>query len=380
MKIATLATCLLLLGAGCHKPETEEKVEHKSRLGRDGALHLSKEERQALDIQIAPATEGELAAALLRFGRVRARPGEEALVVAPFAGRVPRPPAVQPGATVSAGQPLLDLVPVLGAAERIAVGVQGAELQGQLQGAERELQTREAEAVRARELAQLQIVSAEKLQQAETALLTMRARVQALRQARGVQQSGSGAPMTLRAPVAGIVALVDAPVGIAVSAGSVLARILTPGPRWIDLAVAPDDPTGDANGYEVQAGTRWLPARLIARGVVVEEDGARHDRLELASTEAGAVLPGETVPVRVAAGAARGVLVPEQAVVPGAGGELLFVETAEGVFAPRPARVAARFGGQVRLLSGVQSGDKVVVRGALNLRGEAVRAELSPEE
>jgi multidrug efflux pump subunit AcrA (membrane-fusion protein) len=82
------------------------------------------------------------------------------------------------------------------------------------------------------------------------------------------------------------------------------------------------------------------------------------------------------VSVQVARNALRGIVVPESALVPGVNGDTVFVETSSGVFTAREVQVVARFGGQVRLSSGLKPGDSVVVQGAMGLQGERLRSQL----
>jgi hypothetical protein len=56
----------------------------------------------------------------------------------------------------------------------------------------------------------------------------------------------------------------------------------------------------------------------------------------------------------------------------------VFVEAPRGIFVQRPVQIAARFGGQVRLGSGLKPGEIVVLRGGMALLGELVRGELHP--
>lgn len=360
--------------------EREQRASEQAMPQRvhDGRVHLSDADAKALELEVTAAVEAELPDTALRFGRVRPTPSDEALVVSPVTGRIPHAAAVLLGATVDKGAALVDVVPTLAAAERITVGVQGAQLAGQIEAAQRELVTREAALDRARELARSKIVSKANLQQAETAVATTRAILEGLRQAQSTQVRGSGSPITLRAPLAGAVVTLNVAVGAVVQQGDLLVRILHAGPRFIDLSVPPDASTGD--GYEVQVGGRWLPARLAAPGAITEDDGTRHDRLVVSATEAAALLSGQSVAVRVALGRARGMVVPESAIVPGVQSDLVFVEVATNTFAPRPVRIAARLGGKVRLSSGVQSGDSVVTRGAMALDGETRRSELVHQE
>lgn len=358
--------------------DADEKPQTSHRMQPDGSIRISDAERAALDLVVAAAAEGDLPNAVMRFGRTSAPPDQEALVVSPVPGRVPRAPLVQLGATVAANDELLLVTPVLSSAERVSLGIQGADLAGQIKTSIDELALREVEAARARDLAASSIVSKAKLQEAETAVATTKARLEALRRAKGVQAGGESASVALRAPVAGTLVALNANVGAIVQPGDVLARILRAGPRWVDLALPPDDPAGLA--YEVQAGDAWIAARLLARGALVEGDGARHDRIEVPAEQAAALLPGSTVAVRVARDAGHGVLTSASSIVPGVGSDLVYVETSHGVFAARAVHVAARFDGKVRMSDGLRSGELIVTRGAMALRGEAMRAQLGGAE
>jgi membrane fusion protein, heavy metal efflux system len=123
-----------------------------------------------------------------------------------------------------------------------------------------------------------------------------------------------------------------------------------------------------------------FPARFVSRGAVVGPDGARRDRLEVDAADAALLPPGATVAVRLARATGRGVLVPVGALVPGAGGDGVFVETAPGLFEQRTVRVAARFSGPARLAAGLRGGEKVVTRGAMALRGELLRSQLGEDD
>lgn len=348
------------------------------RLQPDGTLRLTDADRRALGLAVTEAVAEDLPDVTLRFGRVRARWGDEALVVAPVSGRITSAPTATLGAPVAAGATVVQITPTLATAERISMDVQGAQFQGQIEATARELATREAEAVRARELARGAIVSAERLQQAELAVATTRARLQGLERSRGAQTQGEHAAVALRAPAGGALVALDASLGALVHAGDVVARILRPGPRWVDVATSADDPTGD--GYEVAAGPAWVPAHLLARGAVVEDDGTRRDRLVVEATEAVPLLPGATVPVRVARGAPRGTVVLEAALVPDVGGDVVYVEVRPNLFAVRAVEVAARFRGRARLAAGLRAGERVVTVGAMALRGESLRGALSHPE
>lgn len=378
---ASILLGALAVSAGCggQSEATREAEAMKSatpnRVQADGSIRLTDQDRSILGLLVQATADADLPNTTLRFGRVMSPPANEAHVVSPVTGRITRPPRVQLGQAIAAGATLLDIQPSLDIPEQISVGTQAAQRQGDIEAAQRELTKAEADAERARALSP-QVVSAAKLQEAETAAATARARLEGLQAARTAEATARTQSVVVAAPIAGTVADLTATVGSLVNRGDVLARIIKPGPLWIDVAVPPDEPVGDR--YEVLAGTTTMPARLLARGRLTDVSGTRMDRLAVEADAASALTPGSTVSVRIAHGVTRGIVAPESAIVPGVETDTVFVETSAGTFAPRPVQVAARFGGQVRLASGLKPGERVVVRGGMALQGELVRSQLRP--
>jgi cobalt-zinc-cadmium efflux system membrane fusion protein len=284
---------------------------------------------------------------------------------------------VQLGQRVAAGTLIVDVQPTLDVPDEIAAGTQAAQRRADIEAAQRQLTKAEADADRARSLSP-QVVSAAQLQQSETVLATARARLQGLQAARTAESGARSQPAPVTAPMAGTIAELDVDVGSLVNRGDVLARIIRSGPLWVDISVPPDEPVGDR--YEVLNGTATVPARLLSRGRVTNADGTRTDRLAIDADAASGLVTGSLVSVRVGHGTSRGIVIPESALVPGVEYGTVFVETAAGTFASRQVQVDARFGGQVRLASGLNAGDRVVTRGGMALQGELVRTQLRPED
>ena len=369
---------LTLAVSGCGDSESAREAKAMQgaipqRLRPDGSIQLTVADKTALGLVVAPATEGDLPDSVLRFGRVLSPTANEGQVVSPVTGRIIRAPAVQLGATVQAGATLVEIMPVLDTPERIAVGTQSADREGQIEAAERDLAQAEADAARARSLSP-QIVSAAKLQEADTLVATTRARLEGLRNARTASAQAQTRLVPVTASIGGTISVLNVAVGAQVNHGDVIAQIVTGGPLWIDVSVPPDDLVSDR--YEVATMNGPIHARLLARGRIIEADGTRHDRLAVESPQSATLSPGSTVSVQVARNTARGIVVPESALVPGVDGETVFVESAPGVFTGRDVQVAARFGGQVRLSSGLKPGEVVVVQGAMGLQGERLRSQL----
>lgn len=377
--VALLSTLAVSAGCGGQSEATRDAEAMKSaspnRIQADGSIRLTDQERSALGLLEQPAADADLPNTTLRFGRVISPPANEAEVVSPVTGRITQPPRVQLGQALAVGSTLLEIQPSLDVPERISVGTQAAQRQGDIEAARREITKADADAERAQALSP-QVVSAAQLQQAETAAATARAKLEGLRAARAAEATARTQSVAVAAPIAGTVAELTATVGALVNRGDVLARIVKPGPLWVDVSVPPDEPVGDR--YELLAGTTAIPARLLARGRLADVGGTRLDRLAVEAADASALTPGSTVSVRIGHGATRGIVVPESAIVPGVDTDTIFVVTPAGTFAPYPVQVAARFGGQVRLAAGLKPGDRVVVRGGMALQGELVRSRLRP--
>ncbi len=334
-----------------------------------GALELSAERRTQLGLVSVKATLGELPDVELRSGTVLLPPTRQALISTPVSARTRAPVTIMVGATVREGDPIAEVVPVLSPGEQVTLNVQAADLVGQIATTDTELKNREAQLERARALAARGLLPPQDLENQETAVAATRSKLSALRVESAMQGSRGGA-VTLRAPIAGTIASVDAPNGATLPAGHVLAEIVTDGPSWIDVATPADAATG--SGYSVRVGRSWVSARLLAKGVVAGPDGLRRDRLEIAAP--GLVI-GATLDVRIERGASMGVVIPASAIVPTAEGDVVYVEI-EGKFVERAVQVAARLDDKARLASGVAEGERVVSVGGQALRGEKMRAAL----
>lgn len=371
----TALVCVAAVCAGCGSRDRDEDERRPPSRVQGGAIVLDERSRAALDLVVAAAAEADLPEVRIRYGKVVARPGDELLIASPIAGRVTQVERAI-GDRVTAGEEIARISPSLGVAERASLGVQGADITAQVTQAQEELKLRDTEAARASELARDGIVSQAKLQEAEAAVATARARLQAARQGLASQAGAVGRAMPLAVPAEGTLVALDVALGEGVDAGRPIARVLRVGPRRIDLSVHAADPA--ASSYEAQIGDTWIPAKLITRAIAVGDDGNRHDILEL---DAGAQpLVGAVVAVRLATAPARGPVVPESAVLTSAGGDVVYVEQRPGRFEARVVQVAGRLGGRARIAAGVQPGDRIVVRGAAALRGEALRSSLGDAE
>ncbi len=374
--LALAAVALALIaGAACGEGRQDEEAE-EGQLGRDrvdaeGNVVLNEREREALGLETAPVEQGSVTATATRYGRVIGRPDEDVLVTAPVMGRLVAP-LVTLGAHVEAGDALAEIEPLVDSASRAALEARRRELTGQIEGAHARVTAEQSNRARVAALAAAGLATEAELAGADAEMTALSTRAESLQRARAELGRMTGGHMTLRAPVAGIVALVDSDTGSLIEQGSTVVRIVREGPRWIDLAAAPDDSVGD--GYLAIGLTGAVRVSFVMRGAVVDPDGTRRDRLEAPPEAAASLPPGATVPVEVEH-RASGLVVPGDAVVRGASEAAVFVAREEGHYAPRRVEVVARDDQDRVVVTGaLEAGDLVVTRGAIELLGEVIAA------
>jgi hypothetical protein len=366
--VRALVLVALLSVASCKRP-TVAPDDHEKK--EPGFVTLTQEQRSALARATEKAVEADLPESDLRTGLVSLPPSQEAVISTPVSARTKSPVTITVGSAIGEGDVIADLIPILSPGEQVTLSVQAADLSGQLASAKADVASRKSLWERGKQLAGSGLTSPQDLELLETAYASSKAKLAALETETMIQRARGGV-VTFKSPVKGTVALVDAPFGATLPAGHVLARIVLEGPRWVDVAMPPDAAVGSA--FFVKSGEKtWIPAKLLARGLVAGVDGLRRDRLEV--TAPGLVI-GASVDVRVATGTQKGIVIPASAVVPTAEGDVVYVESEPNKFVERSVKVAARLDERVRIASGIAMGDAVVTVGAQSLRGERMHGAL----
>lgn len=365
--LALALSLVALVAAGCRTggDDDDDQVPVPHRIDAHGNIVLTEQDQKAIGLETVAVKQGVLTQRALRFGEVVGRPQDSALVVAPVTARLAEP-KVALGAHVSAGDKLVPLQPLVGVASRASLSAQRRELQGQVEAARAEVKARQSELSRVSSLIGSGLSTRAAKAQAEASLSAEKSREKSLERAVADLGHLTGGRIELQAPVGGVVASLRTDTGALVDQGAVIARIVRPGPRWIDLAVPPGDPVGAT--YEVKGVGGSVPAKLLSRGVVVQPDGTRRDRLEAPPTAAAKLPPGATVAVEVRH-PERGILVPASAVVRRGKGSVVFVRLSTGRYAVHTVHVAARAAAKVIVGSGLAAGERVVSRGGWALSG-----------
>jgi RND family efflux transporter MFP subunit len=212
--------------------------------------------------------------------------------------------------------------------------------------------------------------------------------------ASGDGSSGGPSRVPVRSPIAGVVVRRDAVLGGPVSPDRSLFRIVAPD-RTIVVGKLPETagpPPADGTpavisprGAAAPSGERG-PCEARIEGTVALLDPASRT-YPLRARPLGAcpwLMPGAFVELALAPSIPTGntvrIFVPREAVVEVHGAQIVFVPLAEaGAFEARTVRTGEGAGELIRLDDGLSAGEPLVVRGALLLKGELMRAELGGE-
>jgi RND family efflux transporter MFP subunit len=322
------------------------------------------EDPPPLPVKIEKAARAPFQPALVLLGVVR--PGKEAEVVLPSAGRLRYPErfrdGLSSGVEVRAGEVLARLVNT-----DTESGVAEAKLR---------LEVAASDLARYQRAFDAGVVPAATLATYKAQADLAAQHLEAARQKQGT--------LELRSPVAGWL-LVERrlPPEGEVQAGAVLARVAAGGPPRVEAKAA----AGDRGRLHPGLGVRFvLPGTpgAAGRGVIREispvlETGGTAPVVAEVTEGAGLPAPGEGVEVHVELDARPDALtVPEQALVISEGGSALFV--VEGGTARRRAvTTGGRADGRIEVVSGLAPGDKVVVDGAALLT-DGARVEAVEEK
>ena len=293
----------------------------------------------------------------------------------PLTGILAERPA-ETGDLVAEGQMLVRLDPETLDADKRAAEAGVAVAAAQLRSA------RDAEA-RAKALNARGVGSDTRLEDARRALAGAEARV--VQAEAGLARAADLRSLAdLRSPQAGIVTDVFAEPGAALSAGQPVLRLAATDEREVVIDLAEADLAALDIGTEfttVLAANAAISARAILTRIdpVADRDTrTRRVHLTLANPPGGFRL-GALVRVSVADSPDAGVAIDLGAVVEHDGQSAVWVvDRGSGRVSLTPVRLGERFGGQVRVTSGLVAGDEVIVKGVHSLQeGQVVGPRVS---
>lgn len=356
-------------------PKTEEES--------SGIVYL-KEQQWKTEFATAPVAEAEVRGSVPANGVLRPRPDGEARVGAPAGGRfLARGTYPQIGMTVARNQLLGAIAP------RVSVDVDPSSLNLDVQRAQIALQQAQAERARLEALLAQEAIAERRVADARRQEQTARADLQAaqsrLAQYRGTQSATggeSGGRFELRSPVAGTIVAVTVAPGEFVEEGRELFHVIDLSRLWLELQIPEGQigqvqssnsvwfqPEGFPSAFEVspQSG-----GRVVASGGVVNEKTRTVPLIFEVPNPNGQLKSGMFVRAQVfTATTQRGLVIPLSSVVDEDGQPVAYVELEGELFERRPLKVGTRQGNRVQILEGLRPGDRVVTRGAYNIRLQA---------
>ncbi|NOK19416.1 efflux RND transporter periplasmic adaptor subunit [Corallococcus carmarthensis] len=340
-----------------------------------------KEQQWKTRYATTPAEARVLQGGVRANGELKPVAGQAAELSAPVAGRILVGGLVPHlGQRVKAGDVLVRLAPtaMAGTTDLATVEMEAARARAELGLAEREV-TRAEEMFAAKALPEKQLDTARVAR--EVAAAKVAATERQLSLYRGTQSGAGGAggaAFELRSPLEGVVSFADVTPGAVVQAGTRLVSVLNPSRLWLEAKVyevdAPKVEHSPGAAFTVAGFTREFTVdektgRRVAVGTVVDPETRTVPVLfELPNPE-GMLKPGMFAKVTLYTGeTVRALAVPEAAVVDDNGRPTVFVMEGGESFFKRTLRPGIRSGGWVQVLDGVKEGERVVSRGAYELK------------
>ena len=327
-------------------------------------LKLPESSRKFLVIE--PAGASDSAFERTYFGRTAFRPKALSAVTPLFAGRVASV-SVEPGQAVKAGTTLF----VIDSPDVLALrsGLAQARLKLQL-----------AEEVLARQTEMVKRGVGLEVERFEADMKAREARSELERAERNAALAGAGegTKVYVRSPVAGIVVTVKATAGASVQAGGEpLVEVGDPKALWVVADVPEGETDLVAKATRAEVAIAALNVRLPGRvaGIAPKSDAETRRTPFYVELEGRPDSLRAGLLARVTVSGATGqaeLTLPVTAVLLKEGGRrIVYVEDAAGRFLARDVELGDERGGRVRVLKGLQPGERVVMRGALLVDREA---------
>ncbi len=329
----------------------------------------------------APAEVRQLRTGVRANAELKPVAGQFAELAASVQGRVvvgQKVPHV--GQQVTQGELLLSLLPLAGAGDRDRAGL---ELEASRAKSELGLATRAV--TRAEELLAARAIPEKQLDEAKVARDVAAARLEAAERQLALyrtSQTGSGAAagaaFELRSPITGVISYADVTPGAVVAPGTRLLAVVNPARLWLEARVYEVDAarvtkTSGASftvsGIDKRFDVDTTSGRVVAVGSTIDRVTRTVPVIFELPNPDGILKPGMYAKATVyGAEASEATAIPEQAVVDDSGVPLVYVMEGGESFFKRRVELGARDGGFVEVKKGVSLGERVVSRGAFEIK------------
>ena len=369
---------------------TQHDADHGEAMEVPEGISILKEQQWKILCGTELATKRRLVERLRLPALVATRPGSQAQVVPPIAGRLLLPPG-QPmpmvGDKVESGQTLALIQPSV-----FEVGARFVEAEGEVVRAKLALEQADLTLKRTQKLAQAEAKSERELREAEFALKAAQARygaAQALQATYGKvstnlpdgKESGSIPTIELKSPIAGtLVAQLGAAVGEFISAARPVFTVLDSSMVFLEAEI----PEANVNRLASAQGATYEPPDEAGRFIsITGEGGGRLVYLGLQVDPATRTVPlvyevknedahlrvGQALDLHVETARSEDALaIPDSAIVDEDSKTIAFVQVSGETFQKRDLKLGIKDGNWVQVLSGLAEGERVVTKGAYAVR------------
>jgi cobalt-zinc-cadmium efflux system membrane fusion protein len=316
-----------------------------------GQLFVPKPMQRILDLRTVVAKPETAAKAVVLAGRVIANPNRSGLVQSIHGGRVIAPEQGLPrlGQPVAKGDMLAMVEHAIPAADRTTISERSGEI-------EQLIAIAEARLARLRPLGDRSVVPQSQITDAETEL-------EGLKRRRDVIRDTRLAPEVLRAPIDGVIAASRVVAGQVVQAQDLLFQIVDPASLWIEaLDYGEIDPATLKEATAMGSKPMTLAFQGWSRALQQQATIVHFAIVDPPSS----IRVGQPVTVTAKrSDSVTGVIISRDAVVRGGNGETIIWRHVEPEqFEARPVRTEPFDASNVLIAAGVESGDRIVTRGA----------------
>jgi Cu(I)/Ag(I) efflux system membrane fusion protein/cobalt-zinc-cadmium efflux system membrane fusion protein len=177
-------------------------------------------------------------------------------------------------------------------------------------------------------------------------------------------RSDTTGQVTLPSPASGYVVEKIAVEGMHVEPGQMLFRVADLSVIWVEASIYEQDLPFVRVGQQASIALDAVPGKEMSGRVVYippsleQESRTAKVRFEFSNT-GGALKPGMFATATLHIAGQPVLVVPENAVLDSGARQFVFVDAAQGHFEPREIKSGGRANGQVQVLSGLQSGERV---------------------
>ncbi|NHZ82277.1 efflux RND transporter periplasmic adaptor subunit [Massilia sp. CCM 8695] len=356
--------------------EAAMKAQAAEKPDGPGAISYLKEQQWQTDYGLTAVAKRPLRAAVAATGTLRAPASHDAQLTAIAAGQVSAAGSFpRVGMKVKQGDVLAYLVPRLGGDTDVAtleVAAQKARIAAQAAGRERE---------RLEALYQQEAVPEKRVSTARSEESLARADLAGAERRLGMYRKGGagGAGIAIRAPISGTVAEVSVAPGGYINEGQPLLHIADSERLWLEVRVAESDlgrigqPSGasfSVDGFETPFEvSERSGGRVVGFGNVIDpvtrsapllfEFANPDQRLRIGMAVRASVFSGKATEV---------IAIPATALIDDNGQSVVYVQRGGEAFERRAVQLGMRDGEWVEIRSGVAVGERVVSKGAYQVR------------